>query len=117
MSKTPTARTLEALRDAGREPYRVVEHWNAFAKVRVDLFGFIDILVCDVARSKIVGIQVTDGSNVAKRRTKILTECRDDALAWLRCDAEIELWGWRELKKTGWTARVEQITISDFDAL
>ena len=37
---SPTQRTLKYLRDKGYTA-QVVEHWNAFAKRRIDLFGVI----------------------------------------------------------------------------
>ena len=42
MSKiTPTQRTLKHMRERGYT-CQVVEHWNPFARIRQDLYGFID---------------------------------------------------------------------------
>lgn len=113
---TPTQRTLQALRKMGHLA-AVVEKWNAHAKVRQDLFGFIDIVA--VTEHETIGIQCTSGSNLAGRRKKIL-DLHDKPQAWLRAGNLIELWGWRKLKvKRGgtairWEPRVERITLEDW---
>ena len=58
----------------------VVEHWNSFAHVRQDLFGFIDIIACHPGSKRIVGFQVTSYANMSARLQKIrdsphLTSC------------------------------------------
>lgn len=96
------------------------ESQNPFSGKRKDLFGFIDLVALDPDRGTI-GIQVTSGSNHAARRKKILTDCREAALMWLRCNNLIEIWSWskRKVKRGGkavrWTPRVEQITLESFD--
>ena len=40
----PTQRTLARLRQEGALEVAIVEHWNPHARIRQDLFGFIDIL-------------------------------------------------------------------------
>ena len=48
MAISPTQRTLKRLRDSGDYPLvTIVERWNAFAKIRQDLFGIIDLLAID----------------------------------------------------------------------
>lgn len=48
----------------------IVERWNQFARVRKDLFGFIDILA--IKGDQVVGVQVTAGNgDVAKHIDKI----------------------------------------------
>ena len=69
MSKvSPTQRTLKHMRGLGYT-CQVVEHWNPFAKIRQDLFGFIDVLC--LGDGEIVGVQATSYSNVAARVRKI----------------------------------------------
>lgn len=110
---TPTQRTLAALRKLGHQ-VAIVERWNQYAKIRQDLFGFIDI-VC-LTPTAIIGIQCTSGTNVAARVKKICNECNPVARAWLQAGGQIEVWGWRKLKvKRGgklarWEARVEHVT-------
>ncbi len=77
---TPTQRALKAFRAAGYT-CQVVERWNAFARVRQDLFGCIDIV--GMGEAGIVGIQATSLSNVKARMKK--SEAEPRMLQWLDC--------------------------------
>jgi hypothetical protein len=69
MSKiSPTQRSLKKFRGDGYL-CAIVEHWNQFAKIRQDLFCFIDILA--IKKNDICGIQCTSKSNLAGRIRKI----------------------------------------------
>lgn len=110
--KSPTQRTLDALRK--RELVaQVVERWNAYGRVRIDLFGVIDLVYLDGA---ICGVQACAGSSHATRRVKILAEPR--ALAWLRAGGRLEIWSWAKQgargKRKRWTLRVEPVTAESF---
>lgn len=110
---TPTKRALKEIRSLGYTA-QVVEHWNSFARRRIDLFGFADIVV--LTPGSIVAVQVTAGSSHAARRKKILAEPR--ALAWIRAGGVLELWsfakqGARGERKT-WKLRKESIVVEDF---
>lgn len=109
---TPTQRTLKYYRDAGFT-CAVTEKWNPYAKIRQDLFGFIDLVA--LIPGRIVGIQTTSGSNHAARREKIrgLPEARK----WLETGAEIHIASWAKKKPRGqkralWALRIEEITLS-----
>src|SRR5690606_3511155 len=65
---TPTQRSLKRLREEGYKPW-IVEHWNSFAKIRQDLFGFVDILA--VKDKETLGVQTTSYSNISARVKKI----------------------------------------------
>ena len=97
----PTARSLKLLRDRG---YRcaVVEKWNPHARIKQDLFGFIDILA--IKGGETLAVQATSGSNVAARLTKIAeADATKDVLAagWT-----IKVHGWRKIAKSGrWECR------------
>lgn len=120
----PTQRTLRALRDQGRI-VDVCERWIVNPKVpgggfRKDLFGFIDLVVLDPEQG-IVGIQ-SCGQSFKAHLDKIMdSDCTEYVIEWLRCGAQLELWGWRKvkLKKGGkamvWRPRVKQITLGDFE--
>lgn len=116
---TPTARTLLVLRKQGFDAGTVERH-NTFSNKKTDLFGFIDLIYLDCG---IVGVQCTSGSNHAARRTKILTECRDKAMQWLRCHGVIQVRSWSKrtvLTKKGkkvkrWTERIEEMGFKDFE--
>lgn len=83
----------------------ITEHWNAFAKIRQDLFGILD-LVC-VSEKGTVGVQTTSYSNMASRVAKI---AESEATAFLRkagwC---LEVHGWRKVKGR-WTVRVVDVS-------
>jgi hypothetical protein len=114
-----TQRTLKELRKRGLV-CGIVERFNQFGGqfgVRIDLFGFVDLLAMDIIRRKIVAIQSTGQHGHAAHKKKIVGECRKNAKLWLRCGGLIELWSWRKLlvkrggKQRQWVPRIEQITL------
>jgi len=106
---TPTQRTLKLLRDRGYIA-AVVERWNPYARIRQDLFGFIDIIA--VNDGDTLAVQATSDSNVAARIDKI----RDTPAAniWLACLSR-SLWviGWGKKgargKRKTWQSRIVDI--------
>ena len=74
---SPTQKALAELRAEGWR-VGIVEHWNPFAKIRVDLFGCID-LVCLKAGTPILAVQVTSRTNVNAR----LVKSKDVAALWV----------------------------------
>ena len=112
---TPTARTLNALREAGHEA-DVVERWmfiNGKPLVRKDLFGMFDVLA--LRGGRVVGIQCTDGGeggHHANRRAKLLGN--ELLPKWLEC-ADAEVWSWHKyaeaVKRRKWRPRVEAIVL------
>lgn len=114
---SPTQRALAELKKLGAVA-AIVERWNPYAKVRQDLFGFIDIVAC--LGPNLLALQVTsgEGGNHAARVAKIKAEPR--ALAWLKAGGIIEVWsvakrGGRGERKT-WQIRKEAVTIEDLEA-
>lgn len=92
---SPTQRTLAYCRKRGM-PAAVVERWNPHARIRQDLFGFIDVVV--LRGDRVLGVQATSGGNVAARVTKAREQ---PAFAdWLAC-ADFEVWGWRKVGPRG----------------
>lgn len=65
---SPTQRSLKFLREQGYTA-TVTEHWNQYARIRQDLFGFVDVLA--VRRGETLGVQCTSASNVSSRVNKI----------------------------------------------
>ncbi len=65
---SPTQRSLAYLRAQGYTPW-ITEHWHAFARRRVDLYGFIDILA--IRPGEVLGVQTTSAANVSARVRKI----------------------------------------------
>jgi hypothetical protein len=101
--KSPTARSLLHMRKQGYT-CQVVEHWNAFSRRRVDLYGFIDVLC--VKGEDIVGVQATSGDNVASRVTKI-TEHENWPLV---CQAiRVIVHGWRKNAAGRWVLRAVEL--------
>jgi len=89
MTGSPTQRSLAALR-ATDWLCAVVEHWNHHAKIRQDLYGFVDILA--VKPGITLAVQTTTASNVAARVAKIRESphlARVLAAGW-----RVEVHGW-----------------------
>jgi hypothetical protein len=102
---TPTSRSLAYLRNAGFSA-DVVEHWNPFAHIRKDLFGFADILA--IRPGEILAVQTTTDSNVSARLHKISEEPRSGL--WLQAGGKIVVHGWKKTIPLGrrravWTLR------------
>lgn len=134
-STSPTARTLAECRKR-KLIVQVVERYNPHARVRVDLFGVIDLVAIvpgpvaaehrietptgPVARwpAGILGIQACAGASHADRRDKILAEPR--ARAWVYAGGQLELWSWAKQGARGkakrWTLRVEAFTAASWEA-
>lgn len=93
MRDSPARRTLKKLRDEGWT-CAITERWNAFAKIRQDLFNFADVLAFqgDVT----MAVQTTSGTNVAHRLEKIMA----NPIAKLWCAG-----GFRMLVIHGWAKR------------
>jgi hypothetical protein len=90
MSKvTPTQRTLKHMRDQGYT-CQVTEHWNHFAKIRQDLFGFGDVLC--LGDDEVVMVQTTSYSNVSARVKKIADH--DNTPAVRKAGIRILVHGW-----------------------
>jgi len=100
---SPTARTLQYLKKNGVTA-QVVERWNSFAKVRIDLFSVIDIVSIDGLR--ITGWQTTSGSNHSARRKKILESSL--AALWVKSGGLLKICSWTK-KKHRWIHRIEDI--------
>lgn len=70
----------------------VVERWNAFARIRQDLFGIIDIVALDEQQT--LGVQTTSWTNVSARVKKITDSPHLPAL--LRAGWVLEVHGWKK---------------------
>lgn len=94
---SPTQRSIAHLKK--KYPLvRIVEHWNSFARLRIDLWGF-DIMA--VGGGEVVLVQTTTGSNVSARITKI-TEDKFNVLPHLRAaNVRLLVHGWRKVGARG----------------
>ena len=122
---SPTARTLKYYRDQGVE-IGVVERWVPFfavdgdkkkGGVRVDLFGFIDLIA--ITPEGIVGIQATSTGNASHRIMKIRTECKGVAAEWAQAGGQIIVIGWKKYVKKvdrkSWRPTIVDLTAEFLD--
>lgn len=101
-STSPTARTLGALRADGWT-VAVVEKWNPHARIRQDLYGFIDVLA--LRGDETLAVQVTSADHVAERVRKIGDA--EHVAAVREAGWRIEVHGWRyDSKARRWVCRV-----------
>lgn len=112
MKTSPTQRTLKLLRSEGWL-CAVVERWNQYAKVRQDLWGFVDILA--IKGDIMLAVQTTTGDNVAARFEKLRK--LEAVSLWLQSPNRlIEVHGWRKIGKRGerklWDCRRVPCTLS-----
>lgn len=112
---SPTARSLKLLRERGYF-CQVVEKWNAFARIRQDLFGFIDVLA--MKGNELLAVQSTSDGNVLARVHKILSSPL--APVWLESASRrlvVQGWAKRGLrgKRKKWECREVEIFKEDFD--
>lgn len=93
---SPTQRSLNYLRKNGCLA-DVVEKWIPFARIRKDLFGFVDILAIDEC-GNVLGIQATSRANQASRISKITAHEN-----WPKVRASrllIYVHGWKKMAKS-----------------
>ena len=95
MKASPTQLSLKELRKTC-DAVQVVEKWNPHARIRQDLFGFIDILALEGETT--VAVQSTSWTNVSSRAKKIA----ESPLVGAVRDAgwKILIHGWRKNAKT-----------------
>ncbi len=100
MASTPTQRSLKHMRDQGYL-CEVTERWNPFAKIRQDLFNFVDILC--IKDGKTVAVQTTSYSNISARIKKI--QGLDSYPIIKSAGWEIVVHGWKKDKSGKWMVR------------
>ena len=109
---SPTKRTLDRLRKEGWPLVEVTERWNSFARVRKDLFGFIDVLA--VNGDRIQAVQSTSGANVSARWEKM--RYLPAVGHWLSNGSrELVIHGWAKRGERGkakrWTCRIVSLRL------
>ena len=95
MKTSPTQLSLKELRKAC-DSVAVVEHWNPHARIRQDLFGFVDILA--LSGPDTIAVQATSWANVSARAKKIAESPHVDSVR--KAGWKILIHGWRKNKKT-----------------
>jgi len=117
MARGPTQKSLELLREQGYTVY-ITEHWNAYARVRKDLYSFIDIVGLHPIETGVLGVQTTTSTNMSARVKK--AEGLPAYWLWLSCGNDVEFHGWSKLlKKRGgklrvWKPRVIRVSFKEF---
>lgn len=101
---SPTQLTLKKLRNDGYL-VAVTEHWNQYAKIRQDLFGFVDVL--GLRQGETIAVQATSYSNVSARVKKILNHENIDMAR--KAGWKIEVWGWHKPKHR-WRVRIVDVS-------
>jgi len=106
---SPMQRTLAYLREHGYDVIEETQHWHPFAKRRIDLFGFCDVMAANHVH--LLAIQVTYGSHHAAMVHKIM---QNKAARTLCYYMDIQVWSWSErgeqYAKKQWTLRKELLT-------
>ena len=102
---SPTQRSLAYLREEGYL-VSIVEHWNPFARIRQDLWGWCDLLA--IKENEVLAVQVT-ASAVSTRIKKIQ---ESETISCVRkANIKIHVHGWRKSLKTGkYVLRIEDIS-------
>lgn len=98
---SPTQRTLKELRELGWD-VDIAERNIPHAKLKKDLFGFIDIL--GMKGDYLLAIQTTTGDHHADRDRKILASPL--APKWITEFRKLELWSWRKGLSNGRGSRL-----------
>jgi len=110
MAESPTSRTMRVLRNENWIP-AVVERWNAYAKIRQDLYGFIDVVAIKDGEHGVLAIQATTKTNMNAREKKILSNNKTGT--WLRTGNRLQVWGWYK-KKNRWQIEKKEITLDAY---
>ena len=113
---SPTSRSLQELKKRGYHA-QVVERFNSFIKIRVDLFGCIDIVAVKGNENGVFAIQATSTDNTSKRIKKSIAI---PALrAWLLAGNRFSVWGWAKRGEKGkrklWELKEIPITLSNVE--
>ncbi len=93
MATKSIARSLKLIKEY-EWLYWITETWNQYARRRIDMFNFCDILCLDGERT--IAIQAT-GSDMASHRRKLSEN--PFVIPWLEAGNELMMWSWRKRKK------------------
>ncbi len=110
MAESPTSRTNRLLRYENWTP-AVVERWNMHAKIRQDLYGFIDVVAIKDGENGVLAIQATTRKNMNAREEKILSN--KNTGTWLKAGNRLEVWGWYK-EKNRWQVKRKEITLDAY---
>ena len=102
---SPTQLSLAMLREDGWFCW-ITEHYNYYAKIRQDLWGFVDIIA--LKPGQILGVQTTTATNMSARINKIadhenVGKVRD-------ANIMIHVHGWHQDDKKKWHCKVKDVS-------
>lgn len=100
---SPTQRSKAHAESLGYQ-VAIVEKWNQWAKVRQDLFGFVDLL-CLKEGNVLLAIQATSTGNMPSRIKKI--KSLPASWKWITTGNRLEVWGWAKRGKKGQRKKYE----------
>jgi len=111
------ARTMEWLRKKGYTVAKV-ERWNAWAHIRQDLFGFIDLVAIHPDHTGVLAVQTTHSNFFDDHKSKLF---KDKKVApkiriWLQGDNRLWMFGWNkywkgQTQRKIWAPVVEEVTL------
>lgn len=117
MKTSPTQRSLALLRKEGYTA-QVVERYSMYARVRIDLFGCIDIVAIKPGVPGVLGVQTTSRGNMNSRIKKSVEI--PELKMWIECGNLFEVHGWSKKGKAGkrklWVVDKLLITTSHLSA-
>ena len=106
---SPTARSLQYLRDCGHVA-AVVERWLPHANVRKDLFGIIDVVAVRPQEQGVLGVQATSLPNVGTRLAK--AQSLPELRIWLRSGNRFAVHGWYQ-RAARWCVKIVMVRAED----
>lgn len=114
---SPTQRSLSLLRKSW-PLVQVTEKWNQFAKVRQDLFGFVDVLA--VGGDFVLAVQTTTGDHVSNRYEKL--RYLPAVVHWLQSPyRKLVIHGWAKRGARGerklWDCREVELKLNETGAV
>jgi hypothetical protein len=113
---SPTQRSKKLLESQGYL-VAITEHWNQYARRRLDLFNFIDLVA--IRGDETVGVQTTSDSNVSARISKI--KLIPAAKFWAQSPTRkiiVHGWGLKGAagKRKKYECRAVELKAEDFEA-
>ena len=103
--KSPLQRSKAALEEAGYLVW-ITETWNAFARIRQDLWGIAD-LIC-LRGEEVLAVQVTSRNNVSARCKKIADA---PTIGPIRAAGiRVEVHGWGKLADGKYHCRIVDVS-------
>lgn len=101
---SPTQRSLAYLREQGYRCW-ITEHWNPWAKKRVDLWNWCDILA--IGHGETIGVQTTTKSNLSARIKKY--EENEYVPELIKSNWRLHGHGWFKNKEGKWEVKVVEL--------